>query len=74
MVKSRYPESHEEVLKHYLTKYKSQVAEGIQLWSKGQYEDEESAKEFMDSLSIAVDDEMKKLDQIKIDVSDDSQE
>ena len=47
VVKSRYPDTHEEVISHYLEQYKKHVAEGIQVWMAGRSYDEESAKKFM---------------------------
>ena len=73
IVKSRYPEADEEVLKHFLTKYKSQIAEGIDIWMKGQYDDKESAEQFVEKLGIDIDEEIEKLDQIKIDVGNDTE-
>lgn len=67
VVKSRYPEENEEVLTHYLTQYKSQVAEGIQIWMGGQYHDEESAQKFAVDLSEEIG-KLSDLDDIKLDV------
>lgn len=68
VVKSRYPDADEEVLKHYLTQYKSQVAEGIQLWMSGQYKDKEGAEKLMNSLTDEID-TLEALDNVKINVS-----
>ena len=68
VVKSRYPDSDEEVMKHYLSQYKSQVAEGIQIWMSGQYTDEEGAKKFMSSITEEID-ALEDLDNVKIDVN-----
>lgn len=67
IVKSRYSEENEEVVKHYLTQYKSQVAEGIQIWMGGQYSNKEEAKTFMDELDSEIKN-LQNLDDIKINV------
>ena len=73
IVKSRFEESNEEVVKHYLTQYKSQVAEGIQVWMKDQYDTEEEAKTFMDELENEIG-KSENLDEIKSDVVADGTE
>lgn len=67
VVKSRFSESNEEVIKHYLTQYKDQVAEGIQIWMGGQYSNEEEAKTFMDDLEDEISG-LDKLNEITLDV------
>lgn len=67
VVKSRFDEDNEEVLSHYLKQYKSQIAEGIQIWMGGQYHDEESAEQFKLDLSEEID-KMEELNNIKLDV------
>ena len=67
IVKSRYSEDNEEVIKHYLTQYKNQVAEGIQIWMGGQYSNEEEAKTFMNSLENEIE-SLAELNDIKLNV------
>lgn len=68
MVKSRFTEDDSEVLSHYLSQYKNQVAEGIQLWMGGKYEDAESTQEFVHDLTEEID-RLEELDNIKINVA-----
>lgn len=67
MVKSRFTEDDSEVLSHYLSQYKKQVAEGIQIWMGGKYADEESMQEFVHDLTDEID-RLEELDNIKLDI------
>ena len=73
VVKSRYSEDNETVLKHYLTQYKEQIAEGINIWMKGQYHDKESAEKFMNDLTEEIDN-MEELEKLKLTVKNDREE
>jgi len=64
IVKSRFDEDDADVITHYLTQYKSQVAEGIQIWMANMSSDEKAASGFIEDLS----EEMEKYNDIPIDV------
>jgi len=67
VVKSRFSEPNEEVITHYLTQYKNQVAEGIQIWMKNQYKDKESSETFINDLENEISN-LDALNNIKVDI------
>lgn len=71
IIKSRFEEPNEEVVTHYLSQYKKEIAEGIQVWMNQQYSNKEEAEEFMKKL----DDEINWMDKpITIESEDNDKE
>jgi len=54
IVKSRFSDDNSATLTHYLTQYKKEIAEGIQVWMSRQYENQDEAQAFMDNLDSEI--------------------
>lgn len=55
LVKSRFDEDEETVVKHYLSHYKDKVAEGIQIWMNSSLKNKETMKQFAKTLEEELD-------------------